>query len=259
MSMRPYVRFFLLAALLLALAGCLSVFYVKPPKLMQGQLPPPSHAIWDSLLRQYASDDGRVNYRGFLEDRDRLDTYLALLDQHAPAPGWSRADSLAYWINAYNAFTIRVILDHYPLKSIRELNDINLIATIWDKPLFRIGGEPISLGQIEHRILREDFHEPRIHFAINCASVSCPVLRSEAYTAQQIESQLEDQTRRFFADSTRNHFTPEKAELSSILLWFRGDFTREGSLIDFVNRYAPVTLPPDAKVSHIDYDWRLNE
>jgi len=218
-----------------------------------------SHAIWDSLLHKHLNSDGMVNYRGFQQDMDQLEAYLKLLSEHPPAKDWPEAAQLAYWINAYNAFTVKVIADNYPLKSIRELHTLPGIATIWHKEFFQIGGKPMSLNYIEHEILRKQFDEPRIHFAINCASKSCPVLRNEAYTADKLEAQLTDQARRFLSSPFHNKISPEKVELSKIFSWFRKDFTRHGSLIEFLNQYAPVKIQEDAKISYIDYDWSLNE
>jgi hypothetical protein len=217
-----------------------------------------SHQAWSVLLQKHVDQVGWVDYEGFLADKDRLQSYLDLLSKHPPATNWSREEQLAYWINAYNAFTVKVIIDHYPLESIRELHTLPLVATIWHEEFFEIGGQPASLDQIEHRILRKEFNEPRIHFAINCASVSCPVLRNEAYTASQLENQLTEQARSFLNDPIRNQIGSEVVKLSKIFRWFSGDFTQQGSLLDYLNQYAPVVIAPDADVEYLEYNWSLN-
>ena len=219
---------------------------------------PVNHEIWDQLLGKYVNEEGWVDYPGFIEDSALLEKYLMLLSKNPPAPGWREEDKLAYWINAYNAFTVKIITDNYPLESIRDLHRLPLVATIWHKEFFEIGGQPASLDQIEHGILRKEFDEPRIHFAINCASVSCPVLRNEAYSAENLESQLTDQAERFLREEIRNEIGKDKVRLSMIFLWFRGDFKRKGTLIEFLNRYAPVEIAEDADISYLSYDWSLN-
>ena len=218
-----------------------------------------SHEIWDGLLKKYVNVAGMVDYEGFIDSRETLEAYTQLLSQNPPAPNWPENEKLAYWINAYNAFTVKVIADNYPLESIRDLHTLPGVATIWHKEFFEIGGQPTSLNQIEHEILRKEFEEPRIHFAINCASMSCPVLRDEAYIANKLEAQLTEQARAFLNQPLRNRITADKLELSSIFSWFSGDFTRKGDLISFLNKYAPIEIHPDAEITYLDYDWSLNE
>ncbi len=220
--------------------------------------PPVSHASWNQLLQKHVAQNGAVDYTGFIADKESLQQYLDLLSSNAPAGNWSQAEKLAYWINAYNAFTVKVIADNYPLESIRDLHTLPGIATVWHKEFFEIGGQPTSLNQIEHEILRKEFVEPRIHFAINCASVSCPVLRNEAYTAEKLETQLTEQAQAFLRQPLRNTITADQLQLSKIFRWFEEDFTRKGSLIDFLNQYAPVQIHPDADIDFLDYNWALN-
>ena len=220
--------------------------------------PPLTHEAWDTLLKKHVDENGWVDYEGFIKNQEELEAYLETLSSSPPATDWPEEAKLAYWINAYNAFTVKLIVDNYPLKSIRELHTLPFVATIWHEDFFQIGGQPASLDQIEHSILRKEFYEPRIHFAINCASVSCPVLRNEAYEADKLERQLTDQAKRFLASPIRNNITVDKVELSRIFQWFKGDFTKEGSLIEFLNQYAPVKIHSDAEVSYLDYDWGLN-
>ncbi|WP_154855224.1 DUF547 domain-containing protein [Cyclobacterium xiamenense] len=224
---------------------------------------PPAHASWDALLRQYVNEKGIVDYPGFISDRVKLEDYLQLLAQNPPdRKTWSQQEQLAYWINAYNAFTIKLIIDHYPVKSIRDIGpslEIPLVNTVWHLKFFEIGGKPASLDEIEHKILRKEFAEPRIHFAINCASVSCPKLLNRAFTAENLEAQLEEAARDFINDPGRNKLDVQRSEISPIFSWFKEDFTRRGSLVDFLNRYARIGLKSTTKITFSAYDWRLNE
>jgi len=231
--------------------------------LEQKESTPPTHEIFDKLLKKYVTADGKVNYKGFISEKETFQTYLDKLSNNAPdRSSWSREEQLAYWINAYNAFTIKLIIDNYPVSSIQDLKptfNIPLVNTIWHQKFFQIGGQDASLDEIEHKILRKEFDEPRIHFAINCASYSCPPLLNEAFTAQKIEAQLQQVAVAFVNDPNRNKITADKIEISKIFSWFKGDFTKNGSLIEFLNQYARVKIKPNAKISHLSYDWSLNE
>ncbi|EON77658.1 Uncharacterized protein DUF547 [Lunatimonas lonarensis] len=224
---------------------------------------PPSHQIFDGLLKEHVRQDGTVDYPGFIRNKDLLVSYLDLLSTHPPdRSSWSIDEQLAYWINAYNAFTVKLIIDHYPVKTIQDIGpklNIPLINTVWHLEFFSIGGKKASLDEIEHKILRKEFDEPRIHFAINCASFSCPLLANEAYVADKLEAQLERAARRFINDPERNRIQKEKAELSELFSWFKGDFTKSGSLGAYLNRYSQVKMSERAKINYIPYDWRLNE
>ena len=224
---------------------------------------PPSHEIWNRLLGDHVSADGMVDYTGLIQDVSELQTYLDLLSKNPPDPQtWSEDEQMAYWINAYNAFAIKLITDHYPVQSIQDLNPtikIPGIRTVWHKKFFKIGEKRASLDQIEHKILRTQFEEPRIHFAINCASISCPPLRSEAFTPEKLHVQLDDQARQFINDTTRNKITNTSLKLSKIFRWFKGDFTKNGSLVDFLNRYSNQTIAENATIIWMNYDWGLND
>ncbi|MFZ6010570.1 MAG: DUF547 domain-containing protein [Bacteroidota bacterium] len=222
----------------------------------------PSHAKWDQLLKKYVGVDGRVNYKGFSGDKNSLNAYLQDLTNHSPDNRWKKNEKLAYWINAYNAFTVKLIVDNYPLKGIKDLNPtvaLPGVNTVWQKRFFKIGPKETSLDDIEHEILRKQFDEPRIHFAINCASVSCPVLLNEAYTPDKIEQQLQQQAIRFVNDPTRNIVSKNELRLSQIFNWFTKDFTKKGTLIDFVNQYAKVKVSKNASLKFLEYNWNLNE
>ncbi|MEX2336721.1 MAG: DUF547 domain-containing protein [Fulvivirga sp.] len=224
---------------------------------------PPSHQLWNELLNKNVDAQGMVDYEGFIRSKQQLQQYLDKLSNTPPDPEtWSDAEQLAYWINAYNAFTVKLIIDNYPVESITALHptlNVPGLNTVWHKKFFKIGGQESSLDEIEHDILRKQFKDPRIHFAIVCASFSCPPLRQEAYNAQRLDSQLEEQAVRFINDPRRNKLSTSNVQLSKIFRWFREDFTRDGSLISFLNRYANTKLESDAKISYLDYDWKLNK
>ncbi len=222
---------------------------------------PVDHVVWDSLVQAHVSEDGWVDYKGFIEDSVRLNRYLNLLSQHHPNKAhWTRDEQLAYWINAYNAFTVQLIIRHYPIKSIRKITwTIPFINTPWKIKFIHIQGIFYSLGQIEHDILRKQFQEPRIHFAINCASYSCPPLLNHAYQANQIDTQLNHAAVRFINDPLRNKISKNKVEVSSIFLWFRGDFTKDRTLKDFLNSYSNIPVRSDQSIKYLPYDWTLNE
>ncbi len=223
---------------------------------------PISHAVWDSLLHQHVHGN-KVNYQGFIADSALLNQYVSVVQKSHPSSiAWSEKEQLAYWINAYNAFTMQLVVRNYPLKSIKDLNptlSVPLLRTVWTETTVTIQGIAYSLDDIEHNILRKQFNEPRIHFALNCASASCPALRNEAYTAEQLEIQLTEQGRRFLNDHLKNDLSQNPIRISHIFKWFENDFTKQQSLISFLNQYAQNPILPSAEVSYLPYDWSLND
>ena len=237
------------------------------------------YAAWDALLKKHVRwlPDGkqsRANYRGFAADRAALKTVLDTMSAvpKATFDGWSRPQQMAFLINAYNAFTVELILTKYPdLKSIKDLGSI--LQSPWKKKFFTLLGEERHLDWIEHEQLRPRYNEPRIHAAVNCASIGCPALRDEAFTASKLEAQLEDGMRRFMADRTRNRVRGNQVEVSSIFKWFREDFEKGHGgfkqLEDVFAKYAELMSDVPAeqaalkakslRVSHLDYDWSLND
>jgi len=186
------------------------------------------HAAWSAILDRYVQD-GWVDYAGLAKNRDELDRYLRALESVCPADyqRWTTRQRLAFWIDAYNAYTVKLILDHYPVGSIREIGLLPGAAFGEPiAPMHALRGRTLSLDDIEHTILRGEFDESRIHFALVCAARSCPVLRSEAYRGTDVDRQPEEQARRFVRDPARNRFDPRAgtAQLSSIFSWFREDF-----------------------------------
>nr|WP_297915695.1 DUF547 domain-containing protein [uncultured Allomuricauda sp.] len=212
----------------------------------------PEHGLWDSLLKEYVDNSGNVDYKGFGKDTESLDSYLMTLAENSPSDSWTKNEKLAYYINLYNAATVKLILDNYPTKSIKD------IPNRWKKKWVLVGNTTTSLNAIEHEILRK-MEEPRIHFAINCASFSCPKLLNTAFTPQNMERLLSKATVEFVNDVKRNRFQRDKAELSRIFKWYKGDFTRETSLIEYINPYLNNPIDTKADIDYLDYDWSLNE
>lgn len=248
--------------LLLLLQAC-SVPSCGSTRVPVSDLPPPEHTQWTQLLQKHVNEEGMVDYEKFRQDRKLLKAYLTSLENNPPNPDrWSKEEQLAYWINLYNAFTIELVLDHYPLGSIKDIGSkiqIPFINSPWDIKLINIKGKKFDLNNIEHNIIREEFDEPRIHFALVCAAVSCPKLRQEAYTAEKLDQQLTDQAKAFLANNTKNKISPGKIIISNLFKWYKGDFTKRGSLIEYLNLYAPVKILPGASVTYMDYNWALNE
>lgn len=210
-----------------------------------------NHSRWNKLLQKNVTKTGTVNYKAFRNDRIELSVYIDDLTHNLPTEDWNKEDKLAYWINTYNALTIDLILMNYPTKSIKDIKDP------WDQRLWQFGDKWLNLNDIEHEILRK-MNEPRIHFAIVCASVSCPKLKNKAFTASNIEEQLTNATKAFLSDTSKNELSKGNIKLSKIFKWFKKDFEVNGSLIDFLNQYSETTISNGAKKSYMDYDWNLN-
>lgn len=236
------------------------------------------YAAWDALLKKHVrwlpdQKQSRVDYAGFQADRAALKPVLDGLSAvgRADFDGWSKPQQMAFLVNAYNAYTVELILTKYPdLKSIKDLG--SFVQSPWKKKFFRLLGEERHLDWIEHERLRPGYADWRVHGAVNCASIGCPALRPEAFTAARLDAQLEDGMQRFMADRTRNRVRDGRLEVSAIFKWFREDFEKghlgAARLEDVFARYAmQLTDDPAAQaqlkaktmpVSHLDYDWSLN-
>ncbi len=222
---------------------------------------PVQHGEWDALVKKHVSKNGMVDYQGFLKDKKQLQVYLDRLSANRPTSKWSKNEKMAFWINAYNAFTVKLILDNYPIKSIKDIKrGIPFVNSVWDIAFIPMGKEKIDLNYIEHTILRKEFKDPRIHAAINCASFSCPLLRNEAYYASRLDEQLNDAMRKFVNDSQRNQLDKSNIKISKIFSWFAGDFKLNGSsVVDYLNKYAKKRVQPNAKIDFLEYQWELND
>jgi hypothetical protein len=212
----------------------------------------PSHEAWDKLLQQYVSAAGKVNYEGFKKDKSKLEAYLETLKKNPPQAAWSNAEKMAFWINAYNAFTIKLIVDNYPLASITKLDG----GKPWDVKRISIGDKTYSLNNIENDILRPQFKDARIHFAVNCAAKSCPPLLNRAWTAANLEANFEKQAKAFINNPQFNKISEKSVEVSKIFEWYAADF---GNLVAYLNKYAATKINANAKIAFKEYDWGLNQ
>jgi hypothetical protein len=211
---------------------------------------------YTALLQKYVDAEGNVDYKNLKSEKFKLALYIGYLEKTTPAKDWSTNKTKAFWINAYNAYTLQLILENYPLKSILEIKQKGKDA--WNIPFANVGGENYTLNHIEHEILRKNFSDPRIHVGVNCASGSCPQLGNFAFTEANIETELERLMSLFINDATRNKITQHKIHLSKIVEWFKEDFTKEGTLIDYLNRYSTTKIDKKARIRFLKYDWNLN-
>jgi hypothetical protein len=229
------------------------------------------HTAWTEILRRHVVTDGaisRVDYPALKDDASTLTSYLESLSRvsREAFDDWTVEQQLAFLINAYNGFTVKLIVDNYPVDSIKDLG--GWFSSPWKGRFFQLLGDERHLDDVEHGMIRKDFDEPRIHFAVNCAATGCPPLRAEAYVADRLDEQLEDNTRRFLRDTRRNRYnaTESRLELSSVMDWYRDDFSRNGrSLHTFVaSRMSDTPAEAEAirdratRIRFLDYDWSLN-
>ena len=214
-------------------------------------------SIFDSLLQKNVDKTGRVDYQSLKNNETLLDNYLAYIQNNEPTKEWSSNKKKAFWINTYNAYTIKIILNNYPLKSIRDIKIDG--KTAWKIPFVKVGQKRYTLDQIEHKILRKKFNDPRIHVGINCASVSCPRLWNFAFTEDNIASSLDNLMKVFINDTTRNKISKKNVALSEIFNWFSKDFIKNGTIINYLNTYAAIKISEKASIKYLTYDWSLNK
>lgn len=248
-----------------------------------------SHDLWDRVLKSYVRG-ASVDYLALSRNTSDLDQYLKQLDSVARSEvdSWAREQQLAFWINVYNAFTVQVILDNYPIKSrtIKGLfvprNSIIQISAVWKKLTWEVAGQSLTLDQIEHGLIRPNFKEPRIHFAIVCASVGCPDLRPEAFTFDKLERQLDEQTIAYLNNPSKGavlDFEKKKICVSKLFGWFWNDFEGEAPVgfdvshrskkiqaaLSFLSRYftsveaRSLLQSKSADFDYLSYDWSLND
>ena len=232
-----------------------------------------AHGLWNELLKARVKGDS-FDYGAVKKDPAKLNAYLRQLQAVTPAElkGWKKEERFAFWINVYNAYTIKKVVDNYPLDSIRDLSGAFGLKSVFDNEFIAMQAhhpdgknDKLSLNDVEHEILRVRFKDARLHAAINCASFSCPPLRGEAFVASKLDKQLEEQMRAFVVDKKRNRFNRDKgrAEISEIFKWFKEDFERDAeSIRGYLIRFAPeadAEFLRTAKLKYIDYDWDLND
>jgi len=211
---------------------------------------------FSTLLQNHVNTKGLVDYKALKNDQTSLQNYLIYLEKTSPIKDWSTNKEKAFWMNVYNAYTLKIIVDNYPLKSITDIKIKG--KTVWKTSFVKVGGQAYSLDYVEHEILRKKFKDPRIHVGVNCASGSCPKLKNMAFTEKNIDSTLERLMKEFINDPTRNKLRKNKVEISEIFHWFESDFTTNGSVVDYLNKYAEIPINKKAKIKYLPYDWSLN-
>jgi hypothetical protein len=219
-----------------------------------------NHEIWAELLNKYIKQNG-VDYAGFKSEENRLDQYLKVLE-NTDSKSLTQSDQFAFYTNAYNAWTIKLILGSYPgVKSIKDLG--SFLKSPWEKKFVRLDGEVTTLDHIEHNILRPRFKDPRVHFAINCSAASCPPLRPEPYLGGSLDQQLNDSTRSFLNNPSSYRFDGSTLYVSRIFKWFSEDFNDD--VLSFYLKHAEGDLKEKLtdqkdtiRVKYLHYDWSLN-
>ena len=274
---------FLILATVMLLSSCGVVANQKAPTSQNvanqtteaSKSQPFSYQDYAEVLSTYVNENGEVNYAQLKENRAALDRFNQSLGRvtRATYESWTESEQIAFWVNAYNSFTLQAIIDKYPVKSIKN------IPGVWKFLKFEILGESMTLDGIEHKVLRKEFNEPRIHMALVCAAVSCPYLRQEPYEGDKLEAQLEENTIQFLSLDSNFKINPEdnKVELSAIFKWFKEDWvatygteekftkfnSKEGSVLNFITNYVEgeelTKLEGAQKISYFDYDWSLNK
>ena len=246
------------------------------------------YSDYDAVLKQFVNENAMVNYGKLKARRRQLDAFVSSLGKlsRETYETWNEKQKITFWLNAYNGLTLKVIIDNYPIKSswlksrIWPKNSIRQISGVWDEITFDVMGRKLTLGHIEHKILREKFDEPRIHAALVCAAMGCPPLRREPYTGDKLDEQLDDQTRQFLSNPAKFKIDSNKdtLHLSEIFKWFGKDFVNKygpernigrhgketSAVLNFIAQYLDdfqkkYVLSGNVKIKYIDYDWSLNE
>ena len=212
--------------------------------------------VFNALLKTYVDTEGNIDYKGLRKNSALLDIYLNHLENVIPGKNWSQNKAKAFWMNAYNAYTIKLVLDSYPLRKITDIKRKGKNA--WKIPLAVVGKETYSLDYIEHKILRRWHNDPRVHVGINAASKSGPSFPNYAFTAKNLNSKLDLLMKNFINDTSKNKITITKIEVSKMFEWYKGDFTEKNSLIDYINKYSNIKVNDNAEITYLEYDWNLN-
>jgi hypothetical protein len=225
-----------------------------------------SHALWGKVLKKYLKN-GMVNYMALKSDRSDLDNYLKLTAavRESDFIRWSKEQQLAFYINVYNAETFQLIIDNYPLSSIKKIG--GFFSGPWDQVVVGLFGKTTTLSKLEHSIIRKQFSDPRVHFALVCAAKGCPPLRDEPFVADELDSQLKDQGKAFLSERAKNRVDTKTKTvyLSKIFSWYAADFEKSAvSVLLYVRPFFPdadrkALLQPGYSISYTAYDWSLNE
>lgn len=226
-----------------------------------------SHQQFTNLLKGFTkikNNQTLVNYKSLKKNKKQLNKYLNELEKISKKEFSDFSDNtkLAFWINAYNAYTLEIVLRNYPVKSIKDINSGSFLSSImnsgpWDKKFIELMGMTLSLNDIEHQIIRKDFQEPRIHFAVNCASIGCPSLLREAFVANKLNEQLDVAAKNFITNQNKNILKDDTLFLSRIFDWYGDDFKKIGGYKKFIKKYIPYKGNP--KIRFNEYNWKLNE
>ncbi len=225
-----------------------------------------SYQAYHKVLKTVVNSDGLVNFRALKANPLELNRAVYQLEKvsNAEYASWDQREQIAFWVNSYNIYTLKLIIANYPVASIRDIG-LPLIGP-WMKDFFTLLGEKRSLKEIENSILRKQFRDPRIHFALNCASMSCPELRKEPYVATRLSEQFDDAARNFLQDERKNLFDRENGRVyfSKIFKWYKKDFEQKETLIKYISRFLrPIDRDylrmKKMKVHYLKYDWSLNE
>ena len=222
-----------------------------------------THFEWDKILKKYTVQEGNqvlFNYQELKKTPAEFEGYLRTLSnlKRVEFKSFSKKEKLAFWINVYNAFTVKLIIDNYPVKSIKDIG--GWFGSPWKIKFLEIFNKKISLDTVEHGIIRKDFNEARIHFAVNCASFGCPSLLPEAFTGKGLELQLDKAAKNFLTNTAKNKYVESSKTIymSKIFKWYGDDFKSQyGSYKKFASKY--ITFPTNAQVDWLDYDWNLNQ
>jgi len=211
----------------------------------------PDYKAWDTFLKKYVSATGDVDYKSIKANKKGLDAITKTFSATSVLSSWSKNDQLAFWINAYNVFTIDLIVNNYPIKSIQNLDS----GKPWDVKRITIDGKKYSLNNIENDIIRPQFKDARIHFAVNCAAKSCPPILNSAFLGKTLDAQLDAVTKKFINNAQYQTVTASKLTLSKIFDWYAVDFE---DIITFINKYSNTKVNKNATIVFKDYDWALN-
>ena len=213
------------------------------------------YSLWNELLQNHVTEKGFVDYNGFKDDKAKLLKFTEHLEKNTPNKNWTENQTKAYLINAYNAYTIKLVVDNYPVESIKDIG--GFLSNVFKKDFINFNGKIISLDDIEKGMLLP-MGDARAHFAINCASYSCPKLDNKAYRPENLETHLEESAEEFI-NSQRNIISENEVKLSKIFKWYKSDFENQNkSVIDFINQYSNKQLKSDADIDYLDYNWQLN-
>ena len=213
--------------------------------------------VYASLLKTNVSANGKVDYKALKKNETLVDIYLDYLNKTIPGKNWSSDKAKAFWMNVYNAYTIKTVLDNYPLNSLMDIKKEGKNA--WEIKSVKVGGYDYTLDYIEHKVLRRWHDDPRIHVGINSASISGPRLPNFLFTEDNVEKKLDYLMKVFLNDGSKNKIMPNDVKLSKIFEWYKEDFSTSGGLIDYLNKYSATKINNTADIKYIEYNWNLNE